>query len=219
MINLRTIGTVSLRASGVISLVFLAALEALAQVPTTITSSGLNTQVSAPSALPSGQSNYDITGGTRPGGGTNLFHGFGEFNVGSNSIANFLNETGLPTNNILARVTGGNPSNIFGTLQTTGFGNANLFLVNPAGVVFGPDGFPECRRIANGHHGQLCDPCGRGTLPCRRQPCRCTLKHGTRCGVWVFRFKPPCGTGWHDYSPDRCSADCLRGTNNIPHRS
>ncbi len=44
----------------------------------------------------------------------------------------------MPTTNILSRVTGGNPSNIFGTIQTTGFGSANLFLMNPAGIVFGP---------------------------------------------------------------------------------
>jgi len=40
---------------------------------------------------------------------------------------------------ILGRVTGGNPSSIFGTIQTNafgGFGNANLFLMNPAGVSF-----------------------------------------------------------------------------------
>ena len=92
---------------------------------TSITSSGLNTRVSTPSTLPSGQVNYDITGGTRPGNGTNLFHSFGNFSVGSNNIANFLNETALPTTNILGRVTGGNVSNIFGTLQTTGFGSAN----------------------------------------------------------------------------------------------
>src|SRR5262245_56993075 len=85
---------------------------------------------------------YNITGGTRPGGatGTNLFHSFGNFSVGSGDIGNFLNDSGLTTSNILGRVTGGNTSNIDGTIQTTGFGNANLFLVNPSGIVFGPNG-------------------------------------------------------------------------------
>ena len=103
---------------------------------TSITSSGLNTQVGAPTNLPSGQVNHDITGGTRVG--TNLFHSFGDFNVATNHIANFLNNTNQNTTNILSRVNGGNPSNIFGTLQTTGFGAANLFLLNPAGIIFGP---------------------------------------------------------------------------------
>jgi hypothetical protein len=35
-------------------------------------------------------------------------------------------------------VTGGNPSQIYGTIQTTDFPGANLFLMNPAGVLFGP---------------------------------------------------------------------------------
>lgn len=82
---------------------------------------------------------HTITGGTRPGGGSNLFHSFGEFGVPTDNIANFLNDAVLPTTNILSRVTGGNPSNILGTIQTEGFGNANLFLMNPAGIVFGPN--------------------------------------------------------------------------------
>jgi filamentous hemagglutinin family protein len=69
----------------------------------------------------------------------NLFHSFGDFNVPTNNIANFLNDSGLATSNILGRVTGGNPSTIFGTIQTTGFGNANLFLMNPTGFLFGPN--------------------------------------------------------------------------------
>ncbi len=103
------------------------------QAPPPITSSGLNTTVTK-----SGNA-YDITGGTRPGSGPNLFHSFGEFGVPASHIANFLNDAALPTSNILGRVTGGNPSNIFGTLQTSGFGSANLFLMNPAGILFGPN--------------------------------------------------------------------------------
>jgi filamentous hemagglutinin family protein len=109
------------------------------EAATPITPSGLNTQVTLSATPPAGKTQYDITGGTRPGGGANLFHSFGDFNVPNNNIANFLNNSGLPTTNILGRVTGGNISNIFGTIQTTGFGNANLFLMNPAGFLFGPN--------------------------------------------------------------------------------
>jgi filamentous hemagglutinin family protein len=110
-----------------------------AQVTPPITPSGLNTQISKPIPVTGGKTQYDITGGTRPGNGSNLFHSFGEFGVPTNNIANFLNDSGLTTSNILGRVTGGNPSNIFGMIQTTAFGNANLFLMNPAGIVFGPN--------------------------------------------------------------------------------
>ena len=89
--------------------------------------------------LSGGKTQFDITGGTRPGGGLNLFHSFGDLNVPNNNIANFLNDSGVATSNILGRVTGGNISNIYGTIQTTGFGNANLFLMNPAGFLFGPN--------------------------------------------------------------------------------
>ncbi len=66
--------------------------------------------------------------------GANLFHSFREFNVGSGASVFFTNPTGIE--NILTRVTGTNPSNIFGTLGVTG-GNANLFLINPNGIIFG----------------------------------------------------------------------------------
>ena len=103
-----------------------------------ITSSGLNTHVSGPISV-GGHLQYDITGGTRPNGGPNLFHSFGEFGVPNNTIANFLNTPRVETTNILGRVTGGNISNIFGAIQTTDFGGANLFLMNPAGFLFGPN--------------------------------------------------------------------------------
>ncbi len=74
----------------------------------------------------------NITGGTQAGG--NLFHSFRDFNVNSSQVANFLSNPQIQ--NILARVNGGNPSFINGLLQVTG-GNSNLFLMNPAGIVFG----------------------------------------------------------------------------------
>ena len=111
----------------------------LVQAAAPITPSGLNTQVNLSQAPPPGKVQYDITGGTRPGGGMNLFHSFGNFNVPTNNIANFLKDSGLTPSNILGRVSGGNASNIFGTIQTNGVGrfcNANSFLKNPAGVTF-----------------------------------------------------------------------------------
>ena len=124
----------------------------LAHAASPITSSGLNTQVSAPLPLASGQTQFNITGGTRPGGNVNLFHSFGNFNVPTNNIANFLNSgsidlngtvlpPNLPTANILGRINGGDPSSIFGMIQTNGpggFPTANLFLMNPNGFLFGP---------------------------------------------------------------------------------
>jgi filamentous hemagglutinin family protein len=66
--------------------------------------------------------------------GANLFHSFSEFNVGEGQGAYFTNPTGIE--NILSRVTGGNPSEILGRLGVTG-GDANLFLINPNGIIFG----------------------------------------------------------------------------------
>ena len=119
-----------------------------AQVPvvTDITSSGLGTVVPDQNLPPPTDGVYNITGGTRPGNGTGpiLFHSFGDFSVGQGDIANFFNDTNIQTSNIIGRVTGGNISNIYGTIRTTGFDvddvHANLFLVNPAGSLFGPQG-------------------------------------------------------------------------------
>ncbi len=110
---------------------------ALAQVATAITPTtgvgDLGTTVTADGHT------VQITGGTRPGNGANLFHSFDQFNVGQPDTARFLNTTpSLPTSNILGRVTGGNPSSIFGTIDTMSYPGANLFLMNPAGIVFGP---------------------------------------------------------------------------------
>ncbi|MEH2257529.1 S-layer family protein [Nostoc sp.] len=65
--------------------------------------------------------------------GANLFHSFQEFNVGESKRVYFANPTGI--SNILTRVTGSNISNILGTLGVNG--GANLFLINPNGILFG----------------------------------------------------------------------------------
>ena len=67
--------------------------------------------------------------------GANLFHSFQEFNVGDGQRVYFANPTGIE--NILSRITGNNLSNILGTLGVDG--GANLFLLNPNGIIFGPN--------------------------------------------------------------------------------
>ncbi|MDY6936641.1 MAG: CHAT domain-containing protein [Cyanobacteriota bacterium] len=77
----------------------------------------------------------DIGGGRVSEDGRNLFHSFEEFGLSEGQIANFLANPNLE--NILGRVVGGDASYINGVLQVSG-GDANLFLLNPAGIVFGP---------------------------------------------------------------------------------
>ncbi|MEH1816978.1 MAG: filamentous hemagglutinin N-terminal domain-containing protein [Nostoc sp.] len=68
----------------------------------------------------------------------NLFHSFGEFNVSVRREAYFLSP-GADIQNILARVTGNNPSEILGRLGTFGSSNPNLYLINLNGIVLGKD--------------------------------------------------------------------------------
>jgi filamentous hemagglutinin family protein len=68
--------------------------------------------------------------------GDNLFHSFEKFGIATGQTATF---TGPDTvKNVISRVTGGEISNIDGTLASR-VGQADLYFLNPAGVIFGPN--------------------------------------------------------------------------------
>jgi filamentous hemagglutinin family protein len=85
----------------------------------------LPTEITTPDNL-----EFIITGGSRAGG--NLFHSFSEFSLPTGGSATFDNATDIQ--NIISRVTGGSPSNIDGLIKAGG--SANLFLINPNGIIF-----------------------------------------------------------------------------------
>lgn len=77
---------------------------------------------------------FNIDGGETSTDGTNLFHSFEQFGLNSGQTANFI--ANPATRNILGRVIGGEASIIDGLIRVTN-SNANLYLMNPAGIIFG----------------------------------------------------------------------------------
>ncbi|BDA71796.1 hypothetical protein CAL7716_059620 [Calothrix sp. PCC 7716] len=92
-----------------------------------------------PNILINGASADLIGGGALRG--NNLFHSFTEFNIRDGQSVYFAESSGVT--NILTRVTGGNASNILGTLGVDGA--ANLFLINPNGILFGKNASLDVR--------------------------------------------------------------------------
>jgi filamentous hemagglutinin family protein len=87
----------------------------------------LPTLVGSPNGL-----DFAIEGGSRSG--NNLFHSFSQFSLpGGSAVFNNISDI----QNIFSRVTGGTASNIDGLIQANGA--ANLFLLNPSGILFGPN--------------------------------------------------------------------------------
>jgi filamentous hemagglutinin family protein len=91
--------------------------------------------LSTPTFVPPSANGKDflINNGTRSG--NNLFHSFSQFSIPTTGSAVFNNATDIQ--NIFSRVTGSQLSNIDGILKTQG--GANLFLMNPNGIIFGPN--------------------------------------------------------------------------------
>jgi filamentous hemagglutinin family protein len=117
-----SIATLSQIFLSILGCLFLTSDISLAQVTSDDT---VNTQVNQNGNV------SEITGGERAG--DNLFHSFQDFSVDTGNEASFLNANDIA--NIFSRVTGGNISNIDGLISANG--SANLFLINPAGILFG----------------------------------------------------------------------------------
>ena len=171
--------------------ILLSSLIPLQQVQAQIAADGsLSTQVFTPDNL-----NYIITEGDRSG--NNLFHSFSEFSIPSNGEAFFDNTADIQ--NIFSRVTGGFISKIDGTLSANG--TANFFLLNPQGIIFGPNAelavggsfiatSAESLRFADGTEFSATNP---GNKPILTQTAPIGLQYGSNPGTIVNQsvFTPP----------------------------
>jgi filamentous hemagglutinin family protein len=79
---------------------------------------------------------YVIPAGLGQTRGANLFHSFGQFNLTSGESATFTGPSRI--RNIIGRVTGGEASSIDGLVRSS-ISGANLYLLNPSGILFGPN--------------------------------------------------------------------------------
>ena len=108
-----------------ISVIFLSLLEATSAQGQIISDSSVNSRVT-----PQGNTVLIEDGSIREG---NLFHSFRSFSVPTGGTAHFNNAANIQ--NIFSRVTGKSASNIDGIVRANS--TANLFLLNPNGIVFG----------------------------------------------------------------------------------
>src|SRR3954447_21346512 len=129
-------------------MVLLAATPVQAQIVT-------DGSVGAKVSLQGGEIKIGADLGTRRG--DNLFHSFEKFGIATGQTATF---TGPGTiKNVISRVTGGEVSNIDGKLAST-VGQADLYFLNPAGVMFGPNAklnVPGSFHVSTAHELRFAD--------------------------------------------------------------
>jgi filamentous hemagglutinin family protein len=115
-----------------------ACLATLTVLPTSVSWAQVTPDGTLNTAIHGVGNSFTITNGTPQGG--NLFHSFQQFSIPTGGSATFdlVNTPNIST--IFSRVTGGRVSNIDGVIQTTNGSNpVSLFLINPAGILFGPN--------------------------------------------------------------------------------
>jgi filamentous hemagglutinin family protein len=95
--------------------------------------------------------NYQIGANLGQQLGGNLFHSFRDFNLQSHESATFSGPANVQ--NVISRVTGGNPSSIDGTLRST-IPNADMYFLNPYGILFGPNAKLD---VQGGFHASTAD--------------------------------------------------------------
>ncbi len=79
---------------------------------------------------------FDILGGTVADNATLLFHSFQQFDLEHNQTAEFHVAPGIEA--VFSRIINGVPSHINGVIELSN-SSASLYLINPAGVLFGVD--------------------------------------------------------------------------------
>ena len=130
----------------------LAALLAAGPVQAQIVTDG---SVGPKVSLSGGEIEIGADLGTRRG--DNLFHSFEKFGIATGQSATFTGPGAI--RNVISRVTGGDVSNIDGTLASR-VGQANLYFLNPAGVIFGPNAkldVPGSFHVSTAHELRFAD--------------------------------------------------------------
>ena len=98
---------------------------------------GTGTVVMSEAASNESHTRFNIEQGSLSADERTQFHSFESFSLQAGETANFIAPESV--RNILTRVSGGDRSIINGQLQIADPAQANLFLLNPAGVLFGPE--------------------------------------------------------------------------------